>query len=419
MKILKIEMENYKKVRVFECELNGDNMIVVGKPDEGKTTAISALWDVIESKQDALRHGAKSGFIRITLGDPDKPYQVIAERKITKKTNSIIIRDAEGKKLDRKSFTDLVYSISADPLKVVDLKGAKLTEFLLACVKMPDGYDIESLDKISLELEQKRLDAFRAIKICERKLGEKPEHAEKVDALKVHEDIVTINTLRDHRDKIKHEQQRSHEIVERLNARIDELKNEIIQCESEINVHSEKIAELDMSNENIEAKLQDAGNDLYDEMKRKYENAIAINEKAMVYAQWLEREHELNCAINEHKKIDDKIKKVNKDKKTAMENARYPVDGLVIDDGKVYFEGSLLENCGTEKQIYVSTALVASQINGIKAMRVDRAESMGKEGREALLKVCSDLGIQVCMSIVKDSEPEQNEIKIVQGVYEG
>ena len=115
--------------------------------------------------------------------------------------------------------------------------------------------------------------------------------------------------------------------------------------------------------------------------------------------------------------LNSKVKGVDSDKKEALDNAKYPVEGLRIEDGKVYYKDSLLENSGTARQIYVSTALVASTMNGIKAMRIDRAESMSGDDRKALVTSCNKLGIQVLMSRVSESGIVDGEITISEGVY--
>ena len=43
IKILKIKIENFKKVKQFELELNGDNVNISGDNETGKTTLVDAF----------------------------------------------------------------------------------------------------------------------------------------------------------------------------------------------------------------------------------------------------------------------------------------------------------------------------------------------------------------------------------------
>ena len=43
IKILKIKIENFKKVKQFELELNGDNVNIYGDNETGKTTLVDAF----------------------------------------------------------------------------------------------------------------------------------------------------------------------------------------------------------------------------------------------------------------------------------------------------------------------------------------------------------------------------------------
>ena len=47
MKILSVDVVNFKKVEVLHLELDGQNLRVAGTTGQGKTTAISSLWDLM------------------------------------------------------------------------------------------------------------------------------------------------------------------------------------------------------------------------------------------------------------------------------------------------------------------------------------------------------------------------------------
>lgn len=418
MKIIKIDMENFKKIRAFTCELNGGNLVVHGKPDEGKTTAVSALWNVLESKQDILRHGAEKGFVRVTIGEPGNEYQIIAERRFTKKTSSIAIKNSKGEKVEKKIVNDLVDVISDDPLKMLDLKGRALTDFIMKSIILPDGFSIEVSDTARAAKVEERLEAGRELKYSENLLGEEPENVETVDIDAVKAKLDNLEYY------IKSGESKKSEIlilgqkIGLRKQRIDEIKIELERLEQEC-VQSEKCREqVNINLDSARSRFKAEGGLEIENYREQYKNAIEINVKAGLYKKWSESLDMLGKKRLTHSNLDDEIKKIDAEKKKALDSAICPVKNLSIDDGKVYFEGSLLENCGTEKQMFVSASLVASQMDGVKVMRIDRAESMGKDGRAKLIDICNNLGVQVCMSRVSDEEQADGEIRIVNGVYE-
>ncbi len=418
MKIIKIDIENYKKIRAFNCELNGDNLIISGKPDEGKTTAVSALWELIESIQDPLRHGSKNGHVSVTLGEPENQYRIIAERKFTPKTNVITITDSKGKKVSKDTVKELLDKITRDPLKMMELKGLELTKFLLSCVELPGGYDIDALDDQRKIAEQARLDAHRAYGFIKGQFPEEVEKTEKVDVEKLSERIGTIEKLMVEKDAknlmIRSKEENKASIVNE----IEVLKKQIISKQAAYEVIGGYIDEANMERMNTEASLEELNYGSLQELKEQYKNAVDINHKASIYESWVKGQEKVKAAEREYNRLEISVRGIDATKKKALAEAEYPVKGLYIEDGKVLYNGDLLENCGTEKQMLVSASLVASRMKGVKAMRIDRAESMGADARNHLLEICKGLGVQVCMARVTDTTPEKGEVQIVEGVYE-
>lgn len=418
VKIIKVDIENYRKIRAFNCKLDGGNLLVAGQPDEGKTTAVSALWDLLESVQDPLRHGAKNGHITITLGYPGEEYQIIAERKFTPKTNTITISDNDGKKVERKTIVELLDKVSRDPLKVMELKGLELTRFLLSCCPLPGGFDIEMLDEDRCHRETQRLEARREYDFISKRVGViAPEKTDRVDIRELDQKLAALRVLKGKRIEVDTELSGINKGLEVGKQKIESLVRELDSVRAAVNEECDLKAECLLDQGNVEAKIEDFGWD-ENELVTQLENASFINRKADEYESWLEGQGQVKEKKAELDDAEAKVRDIDKTKKEALEAAEYPIDGLSIEDGKVMFKGSLLEACGTEVQMQVSAALVASRIKGIKAMRIDRAESMGAGGRARLLKICKDLGVQVCMSRVTDGETAKGEIQIREGVYE-
>lgn len=424
MKILSIEIENYKKIKVFSKNLNGENLIVSGKPDEGKTTAISALWSLLDANKEALRNGAKKGHIKLKIGDPGSEYFILAERKITPKTSSIIITDSEGRKVDKKTITDMLNTISSDPLKIMELKGNELSEYLLKTVKFPDGYDVEKIEADRKKLADDRLYFYRAMKDAEKQVGVEPPEVEEIDYSDIEQKIQNIESLLDKKESLENSNEINKKEIDVYAERkkyifdqIESYKKTLFDLDEKISNLENKISDNEMYAVSIDAEIEDNGGNEYYELKQKQKNAIENEAKRSARNEWLKRKQNYDEKVKKHLEIEKQIQEIDKTKKKIMSEIKYPVDGLSIESGKVFYNGIPLENCGTEKQMLVSASIVAAQDFGIKAMRIDRAESMGKSGREKLIEICKNLGVQICMSRVTDGQKETGEIQLVEGIY--
>lgn len=424
MKIIRVEITNYKKIKVFDVILNGKNLVVAGSPNEGKTTAVSALWEVTKSVADAIMHGEKKGVIRVTLGEPEDQYRIFAERVYTPSGNTINITNNDGRKLSAGTVKDLLNKISSDPLALLDKKGNELTKFLLGVAELPEGFDIAKLDSERAELETKRLDANRLRDVLKKQAGDAPEKVEETDTQPIIDELKTVS---DHNAKIEVAKEKYKTIKQEEtnnNAAIDEWLIEIDQYKTLIETLEHLVDNGRAKSKEIDEKIIIADNWLIEneeksseEIKTKLDSANENNKKVAVFEQWVKKNNERTCAELEYKQLDKKVKEIDQKKKDGLANAKFPVEGLNISDNKVYYNDCLLENCGTEIQIKVSAALVASQTSGIKVMRIDRAESMGQKERNWLLETCKELGVQVCMSRVAEEKIYDNEIQIVDGEY--
>lgn len=424
MKILGIEMSNYKKIKALNLDLEGKSFCVAGEPDTGKTTVISALWDLITPIADPLMHGEKKGNIRVEIGEPGEEYRIFAERKFTEKTNSISITTDKGRKLTAGTIKDLVNKITYEPLKLLEMKGKDLTRYLLSCAKLPDGFSIARLDSKRETLAEERLEAFRTYDILKKRLGDEPEKTEAIYIEPIKKELSGISEYNSKREraiiKLESLADNQHDIDAKgfqMSEEIERHKKEIERLKFELEGNRGQLIDIKTQIEVGNKFVKDNPEKDANELNKKLDVAIESNQKAAKREAWDNDFKTTEGAERAYKTLDTKIKKIDIEKKTGLDNAEFPLEGLSVSDGKAYYKGHLLENCGTEKQIYVSTALIASRADGIKAMRIDRAESMGKKVRALVIKTAEKFGVQVCMSRVAEESIDENEITIVDGEY--
>jgi predicted ATP-dependent endonuclease of OLD family len=426
MKIIRIEMTNYKKVKALDVRLDGDNLVVAGPPDSGKTTAVSALWDAITPIGEPLTHGERKGSLRVTLGEPGKEYRIFVERKFTPKTNTISIVNQDGKKLTKGTVVDLLNKISYEPLKILDLKGNELTKYLLSCVTLPEGVSLAELDKQRAEKEEIRLEKRRELDIIKKRLPEKPAKVERIDTAGLEQELagvsgynVTITNKANECETKVRSLSAANEHIAVCESEIDRLERALVETKEGLKRSEEHKQTLEKEIAEIKNELESTPLKDPSEIQQRLNTARTQNVMADDYDRWLKEEAELTEAEKAFEQADDDVKAVDQWKKDALENAKFPAEGFEVKDGTVYYFGFPFENCGTEKQIRGAASLVAAKMEGeIKVVRIDRAESMGKVARNALLGTCKELGVQVCMSRVTEESIDENEIQIIDGVYE-
>lgn len=410
MKILSLEIINQKAIKCFQLDADGNNIEIAGDTGTGKTTAISALWDILSKGKDVLRHGEKKGVIRIRIGD-EQATHYIAERETTPSKSTVTISKMLGAKalpMDMKDFDAMISKLSINPHKITQMKPAEKIKTLMAAAEC--DIDLDALDAKIAEAEQDRLLAGRAAKAS--KPVEVPEKAE----------AVSVSELIAKRDNIQAKNQKTARLLSDLESLKAEQEEELATIASlSQQLESHKLSAADR-NERIEkgvAWAETAKVLPTDNLDEQISNAEEINKRAAVYEQAVKDQENHLMLQAMYKEADEQVKALRDQKKHVLNEIDWPLEGLSVEDGAITYNGNLLENLGESEQMLVTAAIAVGDINKheIKAVRMDGIESMSKHDYEALRDLFNDRGIQVLSTRVSRGDVDDGEIVIEDGCY--
>jgi DNA repair exonuclease SbcCD ATPase subunit len=405
VKIIKLEISNTRKVEAFELTLDGKNLQISGETGTGKTTAVNALWEIITKHPDSITHGKKKGFVKVKLSDGKKT--IVAERTNTK-NSTVKIYDSNGDTITMADFKSMISALSVNPYKIATMSNPDKVRLLLSIAEIP--VDLDDIDKDIAALEENRLDAHRKMELS--KPGPEPEQVQRVSVSELVEERQKKSDINAENDKRK--------------ATLVEVEEESARLDSNIKELEERLQALKKDRENNKARLEKgrsvvAGLQYHDldVIDKQIADIETTNEKAISYEDWVKKDADFNLYKGQHESCDADIKAKREEKKAALDEAKWPLEGLTIEDGKVYFKGCLLDNLGESEQMLVCAALA---INDIKAhplhvVRMDGVESMSANDFEALVKLFNGADIQVLSTRVSRGDVEPDEIEIVDGKY--
>ena len=411
MKIISIEIINQKKIRLFNAELDGGNLEVAGETGTGKTTAVSALWDIITKGGDTLTHGETKGHVRVKLGDGSDTY-LVAERITTKKTSSITVQKFLGTKaIDvlPKDFEKMISSLSVNPHKIIDMKPTEKIKTLLRAADC--DVDLDALDAEIEEAEKERLDAGRAAD--KSKPVEIPEKTEKVS---ISELVAQRDAIVAKNDKRK----KNYAELDSLYERRGEVCDSIKELEEKLANMNDELSELSTRISGGEVWKKKNPLESTDELTAQIASAEETNERAAVYEQAVKHQADRELLLTIKKEADDKVKELRAQKKAALDAAHWPLDGLCVEDGVITYNGIILDNLGESEQMLVTAAIALGDIekHPLKVVRIDGIESLSKKDYEKLREIFNGRGIQVLATRVSRNGTEPGEIEIVDGVYD-
>jgi len=418
MKIYSINILNNKKIRVFNAKLDGKNLIVAGDPGTGKTTAITGLWNILSKGADQITHGEKKGSISMTLSDGSKT--LICSRVYTKSSSTINIVDSNGEKLTTKDVDAMLSDLAVNPHKIAEMKPKERVDTLLKSAGIDK--ELEELEKAIADAEQDRLYQYRA----KDKLtpGDEPEKANRINAsdiiVKIEKAQAHNKEIEDANDKyqaLKDRKAGHDEDITRMEKEIKRMEDEIEKLRQEIKTSNATIVNIDDGMQKIRKEYADKELEDVDSLKAELDGIEEANQAADRYREWDRRNTEYQEAVEKHKIADQAVKDLQDKKKALLDDVKFPLEGLTIQDGDLYYKECLFENLGTSEQMLVCAALAKEQVGEIRVVRMDGIEAMGKADFEKMKKLFNDADIQILASRVSRGDVEPDEVTIEEGIY--
>lgn len=461
MFVMNVVVENHKRLKCFKLDTKGKSVVIAGKPGEGKTTAISAIWEVLEASADPITHGEKKGRIKVTLGEPDQQYRVFAERIHRPSGDEIAITTSDGERISAPVFKQLfLNSFAKDPLALMSTKGNERVKLLLALAKFPEGSpSLEELNSTRISEESKRLDLGRDVKRYKARVGEEVPAVDPVDVMELNEKLhaaIEANSevekkrsavadlerrietgcgmIDSTKEEIRNIESARIEAIKRQKAALEEyiertkreLDSFLINQDAKITKLKDNLFRYEQTKERLETELVEKKEETkstsvcdVNKIAEQIQRAGLINSQAQKRKDWERARAELEATEMAFKTSQDTIEAIDAKKREILAAAQWPVEGLSIDDsGDVTYNGCLWDNLGTADQIVVSARLLAARLGKLRCCRIDRAESLSADQRKNLIEVLEGLGVQVLMARVsEESAVESTEIRIVDGVY--
>jgi len=423
MRILHFDILNTKAVKSFILDPNGEHVQIAGKAGTGKTTAASCLWELMNRSKDCLTHGERKGHIIIHLGEGE--VELIARRDFTAKTNTITVERADGGKVSSADFKSMLSVLAENPHKIAEMKPLQRTQTLLAAADLGET-SLEEMDTQIAEAEKVRLNAGRRAE--DSIPGPEPDKAVAVDVSAI---SAKISAARDHNEEVANDQRNVDEIIRTgklvvgyISADKEDVANlteEVANLEDKLDVARVQLANHERERTEATTLYKDRkkAHDLMvvkdtTELQAQLDSATEVNAVATKHDSWKDRNEQHTKLEDARACADEAVKDLRDGRAELLENAKWPIPGLSIEDGDITFEGALFDNLGQSDQMYVCAALAMKDIlaHPLHCCRLDGVESMGSERLVDLQKLFGDNGVQVISTRVSRNDEEPGEIVI-------
>ena len=374
MKILALEAENIKNLKVVQIKPDGSLVVIGGDNDQGKTCVLDSIEYALNGASSIpsqpIRQGQKKARVVLDLGD------IEVTRTFTSSGTRLIVKNKDGAIFSSpQSMLDkLVGKLSFDPLEFSRMDSKKQAEILKSLV----GLNFEKLDIEYRELYDQRTTINRQGKDLRSRLDSKIRHE------KVPKKLISLQQLvKKHEDALKNNQD--------IDAEQRALQSEMNEYEK----LAERLKELAQSIEKRKVKILDNKKIDSEAIRTKITEAEQINNKIRDNEEYDRTDKQLRELRNQAQSLNDRMAAITNQKTDALTNVQFPIKGLAVDDNGVTFNGIPLDQCSSSRQIEISVAIGLVMNPKLRVLLVREGSLLDEKNLEIIAKMAAKRDAQI------------------------
>jgi len=429
MKIVKLQVENIKKLKAIEVVPDGNMVIISGENEQGKTTVLDSIWWAIggtkQIQDEPLRAGQKKGKITLDLGD------MIATRKFTESGSTLEVTNKDGLKfpspqavLDR-----LISRFSFDIQEFANTKDGKAqVDTLLSIVTIPiDPKKLEEISGVAVDEKLTPLDmlnkAYKAVfderTAVNRELDKAKKKLDGMQKSELVEQVLITDLVaeKDALEKINRENEKERTAVAVLKEAADDAKLEVEDAEKEIQRAQDALDKAKSLKEKLEKEYKQAvadhaktakkvsqleDKDLTD-INAKIANADETNRKAQAYADYQDAAKAKDDSQEEANSYTAKLEAIKSYKDELMNLVNFPIEGLGFANGGVTYQDLPFSQASGAQRLQVSTAIGMALNSELRVLRFNDGNQLDSKHLAIIKKMAKEKDYQIWMEVVDES----------------
>lgn len=419
MHILQFTAQKTKNLRVVEIDSEGKNVILSGKNGQGKSNIFNVIMSMLTGEKliDPILHGEEKAEAFIDCGE----FKV--RKRWTAKGESIQIMMANGdiKSRPMEFLDSIVGKISFDPMELARMKPKEQRELLKSLV----GLTFTDIDEEYTKVFNERTTVNSSIKgvIAQLQNAEAPDPNTPDEEITFKDELDKLNKLREKKNCFDETQEMKISIKEDIKSAKDNIsgwEEEIRELQSKI---EESIIDIDSMNISYDSIV------VIPEVKEEdivaVESSLSDIEAKNVAIREAKRYRGLIRESNSLKKKSDeyseKLERLNQDKSTRIANAKFPIDGMSMDEEEIIYKGDRFTILSDGQKARVCTAISMALNPTLKVIFIRNANDLDKEGRQNIIDMAKEKGYQVWMEVIAEKSGdgffiESGEVTSIDGI---
>jgi DNA repair exonuclease SbcCD ATPase subunit len=379
MKIIALEAENVKHLRVVNINPDGSLVVIGGDNAQGKTCVLDAIEYALNGAGSVpskpIRNGQKKARVVLDLGD------IVVTRIFTSNGTNLTVKNKDGATFPspQAMLDKLVGQLSFDPLEFSKMDAKKQSEVLKQLV----GLDFDSLNAKYKKHFDERTVVNREGKALKARLDQMIKHDDTPDK------EVSISELSGQYTKaIEHNQN--------LIFRRNELDTEV----HELDTLKKRVSALTKSIKSKEASLRGAKEVDIKAIKVRMDKAEEMNSLVRQNRMYNEVDAQVSDLRKKSISLSDKITALVDKKAEALAKAKFPIEGLAIDEEGVIFEDIPFVQCSAAQRIRVSVAIGLAMNPKLRVLLIREGSMLDSKNLAMVAKMAEKADAQIWMERV-------------------
>jgi hypothetical protein len=391
MHIHTLEVEGVRRIKHVTIEPSGAVTIIGGKNGQGKSSLIAAVEMLFGGKKmfgdDPVNRNVDVAVITCDIGEFKITRRIVPSGETTVK-----IEASDGHKVGSpETFLQSLFdSLTFDPSAFLRMDARQQLETLRKVV----GLDTSALDQERAKVYAERTQIGRDVDSAKKQLDAAPAHhddapKEEVSAEAIVADLDDANR---HNNKINLIDAQGKEVK----ATIERLERELAEARQkrETLIEARKLAISQRKDVGADGRVDTAA------ISDSLSSVEKTNKKVRENARREELKKAWNTKSAEYDAKSKRISEIDDEKKRLIAEARFPVDGLSIDDDGVKLNGVAFANASTAEKLRVSFALACAKNPKLRVAMIREGSMFDEDSLALIASLAEETGTQVFMERV-------------------
>ncbi len=402
MKILRLEAENFKRLKAVDITPKGNLVQITGRNANGKTSVLDAIWAAVGGaahlQVQPIRKGATKARIKLDLGE------IVVTRQITPKGSTLTVENAEGLayKSPQRMLDDLVGALSFDPLAFTRMKPREQFDQLRQIAQV--DLDVEKVDSLNKRDFEQRTLVNRDLKTAQAQLEALPAPGPEVQAVDLAALVERQQGLLAEQNRIQLAQQQragKERQAAGLRQELEQIRQTFTQKKAQLATLEEDLTNLfeELPPEALAEEVKAVAQDIRTAQQTNEASAEARRHEARRKELW-EQVRDLETQAGA---LTESMEARSQAKMEAISRAKMPVPGLSLGEGRVIFNGVPFEQASSAEQLRVSVAVAIASNPKLRVIRIQDGSLLDDTSMQLLADMARENDMQVWIERVDAS----------------